>query len=134
VDWVRSLDLDYRPLSLPPSSGWEAIKHRKNRLAHPQDFHRSFAGDDVDALVADFHQRYAETSSGARSGGKLDGRARAAVRAASRVIDPVMLPRATTALHQASHGRAYLSEQRVFDARLARLQDAVGALQKALGA
>ncbi|MGD9844823.1 MAG: polysaccharide pyruvyl transferase family protein [Variibacter sp.] len=135
VDWTRSLDLDYRPLALPPSSGWEAIKHRKIRLADPRDFHRGSAGGDADALVADFQRRYAGTTNGAGPGGRrLDGRARAAIRAASRVIDPAMLPRAAAALRAASRGRAYLSDQRVFDARLARLQDAVGALRRALGA
>jgi succinoglycan biosynthesis protein ExoV len=134
IDWARSLDLDYRPLALPPSSGWEAIKHRKIRIANPQEFHRSFADDDVEGLVADFHRRYATSNGSGAVGARLDGRLRAGIRMASRALDVATLPRAVEALRKASLSRAYLSEQRVFDARLARLQDAVGTLQRALGA
>jgi hypothetical protein len=133
VDWARSLELDYRPLPLPPSSGWEAIKHRKIRLAQPRESHGRRFDDDAEALLADFHRRYgAEAAAPPGSARKLDGRLRGAVRAVSRVLDPVALPRAAEALRRAGRAPAFLSDDRVFGRRLEQLQEAVAALRRAL--
>ncbi len=133
VDWARSLDLDYRPLPLPPSSGWEAIKHCKIRLANPRESHDGRPGHDPDALVDDFYRRYGGDATSPPGGARrLDGRLRGAVRAVSRALDPVVLPRAVEALQRAGRAPAFLSDDRVFGRRLAQLQEAVAALRRAL--
>jgi hypothetical protein len=56
------------------------------------------------------------------------------VQKASRVLDPVTLPRAAQALRAASRSRPFLSDERILADRIARLQDAVGTLRRALAA
>jgi succinoglycan biosynthesis protein ExoV len=145
IDWTRSLDLEYQPITLPPSSGWEVVKHRKIRLAEPQEFHRSAAdGDDTDELIRDFHERYGAAvvhtpAAPRKAKGSLRSVVqkkpiRSVVQKASRVLDPVTLPRAAQALRAASRSRAFLSDERILADRIARLQDAVGTLRRALAA
>ena len=133
IDWTRSLDLDYRPRGLPPSSGWEAIKHRKIRMANPQDYHRRFRDDDIEALIDDFYRRYGDTHAQSMAP-RMGSHARGLVRTASRMLDPVMLPRAAAALRAVAKCDGFLSEERVFQSRVARLQDAVGTLRRAIAA
>lgn len=135
IDWARSLDLEYRPLALPPSSGWEAIKHRKIRVANPRDYHAATGGADLDTLIDDFHRRYgAAANDDVGAPLKMGRGARTLVRMASRVLDPIMLPRAAAALRAAGASPAFLSEPHVFADRVERLQDAVGTLRRALAA
>jgi succinoglycan biosynthesis protein ExoV len=134
-DWTASLDLPYQPIAIPPSSGWEALKHRKLRLV--DSMAQRFEPNSSDAeLIDDFYRRYGEKivdheSSKSR---KSNGRelASAALRKGAAVFDRLFMDRAAAALDKAAKGRSYLSDERVLADRVERLEGAVAELRHAL--
>jgi succinoglycan biosynthesis protein ExoV len=129
-DWTASLDLPYRPIMVPPSSAWEALKHRKIRLATPAVRDSGPESTDTE-LIDDFHRRFGNAIVNPKpsKGRKL---ASAALRKAAAVFDPLFMDRATAALAKAAKGRAYLSDERVLAERVEQLQDAVAGLRRSL--
>ncbi|MEW6451626.1 MAG: polysaccharide pyruvyl transferase family protein [Pseudomonadota bacterium] len=129
-DWTASLDLPYRPVEIPPSSGWEALKHRKIRLVNPEM--QGAGPESTDAeLIGDFHRRFGNGVADSRSsnGRKL---ASSALRKALAAFDPLFMDRAAAALERAAKSEAYLSGERVLAERVERLQGAVMDLRRAL--
>jgi succinoglycan biosynthesis protein ExoV len=129
-DWTASLDLPYRPIAIPPSSAFEALKHRKLRLLDRLD--QSLQPDSSDtALIDDFYRRF---SGAAVDHARPNGRklASSALRKGAAVFDRLFMARAAAALDKAARSRAYLSDDRVLGNRVERLQEAVAGLRRAL--
>lgn len=131
IDWAQSLGLDYRPITLPPSSAWEALKHVKIRMVDGVKGLDTLSDDDED-LFAEFHRRYGEAT-----GEQLPTRIvpQSQARRLHRVtttFDPLFADRAATALIRASKGPAYLSKDAIFLQRVDQLQQAVAQLERAL--
>lgn len=129
-DWTASLGLPYQPIEIPPSSAWEALKHRKIRLMNPEIRDAGPGSSDAE-LIGDFHRRFGNgiVDSGSSNGRKL---ASSALRKALAAFDPLFMDRATSALARAAETRAYLSDERVLAERVERLQGAVVDLRRAL--
>jgi succinoglycan biosynthesis protein ExoV len=129
-DWTASLDLPYRPIAIPPSSAFEALKHRKLRLLDRLD--QSLQPDSSDtALIDDFYRRF---SGAAVDHARPNGRklASSALRKGAAVFDRLFMARAAEALDKAARSRSYLSDDRVLGNRVERLQEAVAGLKRAL--
>jgi len=129
-DWTASLDLPYRPIAIPPSSGFEALKHRKLRLLDRLD--QALQPDSSDtALIDDFYRRFSGTvADHARPNGRK--LASSALRKGAAVFDRLFMDRAAAALDKAVRSRSYLSDHRVLGNRVERLQEAVAGLRRAL--
>jgi len=129
-DWTASLDLPYRPIRIPPSSAFEAMKHRKLRVGDPTNGNLEADSTDTD-LIDDFHRRFGAiiVPPNPSKGRKL---ASAALRKGAAVFDPLFMDRAAAALDRAAQGTSYLSDERVLGSRVERLQEAVLGLRRAL--
>jgi succinoglycan biosynthesis protein ExoV len=129
-DWTASLDLPYRPIKIPPSSAFEAMKHRKLRVVDPATRNLEAGSTDTD-LIDDFHRRFGAivVPPNPSKGRKL---ASAALRKAAAAFDPLFTDRAAAALDRAAQGTSYLSDERVLRSRVERLQGAVLGLRRAL--
>lgn len=133
VDWTASLALDFRPLALPASSAWEALKHMKIRKVDGDKGLHGLSDRDQD-LLDDFSRRYGQVSAEEVGPKRLvgtGGRARA-LRRLTSVFDGVFSGRAADALLAASRSPAYLSRDGIFADRLDRLQHAAAKLQREL--
>lgn len=132
VDWTRSMELEYRPLTLPPSSGWEALKHLKIGLSGDRETHGATMPDEA-KLIDAFHRRYDDAAPAAtQPKHAMNGRLRTAAHAAAAPFDRIAMHRAAAALTRAAAGRAYLSEDRVLANRVERLHEAVETLRREL--
>jgi succinoglycan biosynthesis protein ExoV len=131
TDWTMSLDLPYRPIAIPPSSAWEALKHRKMRLCDPALAAGPPSNADDD-LIANFHARF--DGAKALNGAPLPGRghASAALQKVAARFDRPFMSRAVDALDAAARGPSYLSEDGVINERVERLQQALHSLRRAL--
>lgn len=132
VDWTRSLDLSFRPMVLPPSSAWEALKHIKIRTV---DGDRGMQGlsETDDAVIGDFFRRFGQVAPDNLAPKKVVSRGQAKVlRKMVSSFDRIFAERAGRALLAASKGQAFLSADAVFAQRVDRLQAAVMALERAL--
>jgi succinoglycan biosynthesis protein ExoV len=130
-DWTASLDLPYRPIAIPPSSGWEALKHRKLRLLDGLSQCPGADSSDTE-LIVDFHRRFGGDFADAHGSSKSRKRASSALRKATTVFDRLFMDRAAATLDRAAKGRSYLSDERVLADRVGRLQGAVAELRRAL--
>jgi succinoglycan biosynthesis protein ExoV len=132
VDWTESLELDFRPLALPASSAWEALKNFKIRKVDGGSGLDGLSDCDQD-ILDDFHRRYGGASNDDLMPRKLVGGGQANVlRKLTAMFDSVFSERAANALVAASKSQSYLSKDRVLLDRVDRLQGAVGRLQHAL--
>lgn len=132
VDWTESLDLDFRPRALPPSSAWEALKHMKIRKVDGAKGIVDLSDSNQD-LLDDFYRRYGQTSADKLAPKRLIGRGQAdALRKLTSIFDGVFSDRAADALLAASTSPAYLSKEGILAQRVDRLQTAVAKLQRAL--
>jgi succinoglycan biosynthesis protein ExoV len=135
VDWARSMELEYRPLALPPSSGWEAFKHLKIRLSGRQEAFRSAVAPDDAELIDAFYRRHGEvTPSRTQPGPTTNGTLKSAVRAVVAPYDRIAMHRAASALTRAANSRAYLSADHVLANRVERLNGALETLRRELAA
>lgn len=133
ADWTRSMELDYRPITLPASSGWEATKHLKIQILERREMHRGLASATDDELIEDFHLRYGTVDDdGGRKHQRVPARLRAALRSALTPFDRITTARGAEALSRAASGPAYLSNDSVFANRVSRLQERLEALRRAL--
>lgn len=132
VDWTRSLDLEFRPLALPPSSAWEALKHAKIRTIDGSDgMYKLSESDDV--LIDDFFRRYGEMEPEDLTPRKVVSRGQAKVlHKIVSTFDRVFAERAGRVLLAASRGRAFLSADRIFAQRVDRLHAAAMTLERAI--
>jgi succinoglycan biosynthesis protein ExoV len=132
IDWTESLDLDYRPLALPASSAWEALKNFKIRAVDGANGIDGLSDRDQD-ILDDFHCRYGGVSTGDLvpkpliSGGQAK-----TLRKLAAMFDRIFYERAADALAAASKSQVYLSKDRIFSERVEQLQGAVATLQRAL--
>lgn len=132
VDWTESLDLDFRPLALPASSAWEALKHMKIRNVDGAHGVTGLSDCDQD-ILDDFHRRYGQASAEDLVPKRLIGSGQAGLlRKLTSMFDRIFSDRAADALLSASKSPAYLSKDSVFADRVGRLQTAVGKLQREL--
>jgi succinoglycan biosynthesis protein ExoV len=132
IDWTESLDLDYRPLSLPPSSAWEALKNLKIRKVDGADGLDGLSDRDQD-ILDDFRRRYGSVSADDVLPRRLiSGGQAALLRKVTSKFDRIFSDRAATALEAASRSRSYLSKENIFLERVDRLQFAVAKLHRAL--
>jgi succinoglycan biosynthesis protein ExoV len=135
ADWAKSLMLEYRPLTLPPSSGWEALKHLKIRLTDPRHTRTATTSECDQAFIDEFYRRFGavtvERLYGRRS---LDTATTAAMHKMTALFDSIFTARAAAALTAVSTTRAYLSDDKVLADRVERLQESAGALVRALSA
>lgn len=133
VDWTLSMELKYRPLTLPPSSGWEALKHLKIRLSGGQEAHESAATLDEGELIDAFHRRYGRAEVAAmRPGPVMNGSLKSAAHTAVAPFDRIAIHRAAHALSRAANSHPFLSNDRVLANRVERLSDAVESLRREL--
>src|SRR3569623_1144475 len=128
IDWTQSLGLDYRPIRLPPSSAWEALKHFKIRTFDGAKGLDSLSDDDED-LFMDFNRRYGQAAGTDHMPTRIVPK-----RQAGRLHKITMLfaDRAAKALVAASKGLSYLSKDAIFLQRLDQLQQAVARFERAL--
>lgn len=132
IDWTESLNLDYRPLALPASSAWEALKNFKIRVIDGARGVDGISDRDQD-ILDDFHTRF-----DGKSGGDLvprpliSGSQAATLRKLTSVFDRIFSERAAEALVAAGKSQPYLSKDGIFRERVEQLQGAVATLQRAL--
>lgn len=132
IDWTESLDLDFRPLALPASSAWEALRNLKIRRIDGADGLDGLSDQDQD-ILDDFHRRYDGVSGDQLMPRRLvSGGQAGMLRKLTAAFDRVFSERAADALVAASKSQSYLSKDSVFLERVERLQDAVAKLQRAL--
>ena len=132
IDWTQSLDLDYRPVSLPPSSAWEALKHFKIRAVDGAKGLEALSDDDED-LFADFNRRYGQAAGADLTPARIVPKSQAGrLQKITALFDPFFAERATRALISASKGQSYLSKDTIFLRRVDQLQQAVAQLERAL--
>jgi succinoglycan biosynthesis protein ExoV len=132
IDWTRSLDLGFRPITLPPSSAWEALKHLKIRKVDGAKGMHGLRGRDQD-VIDDFFRRYGEISTDDLAPKQLIGQGQAGVlRKALTMFDGIFADRAAAALLAASHEQSLLSKDAVLAQRVDRLQTAAMTLERAL--
>jgi succinoglycan biosynthesis protein ExoV len=132
IDWTESLDLDYRPRSIPASSAWEALKNLKIRAIDGLRGVNGISDRDQD-ILDDFYYRF-----GSMSGVDLVRKpliSRGLAKRAQRMtalFDRIFYDRAGEELVAASKGPAYLSKENKFKERVEQLQNAVATLQRTL--
>jgi len=132
LDWTRSLDMSFRPVRLPPSSAFEALKHLKIRKVDGADGLDGLGERDRD-LVEDFFRRYGGVATEDLAPKRLiGGRQRQVLRRMLSVFDGIFADRAARALLAASREPPSLSEDAVFTQRVERLQAATRLLERAL--
>lgn len=132
VDWTESLDLDFRPVALPASSAWEALRNFKIRKIDGADGLDGLSDRDQD-ILDDFHRRYGSASNETLMPKRLVGSGQARMlRKLAATFDRIFSERAADALVAASKSRSYLSKDSVLSERVVRLQDAVAKLQRAV--
>lgn len=132
IDWTQSLGLDYRPVMLPPSSAWEALKHFKIRRIDGARGLDSLSDDDED-LFTEFERRYGMAAGSDLSPTRVVPRGQAGrLQKVTTMFDSIFADRAARALVAASMGPAYLSKDAVFLVRVDQLQQAVAKLERAL--
>lgn len=132
IDWTESLDLDFRPLALPASSTWEALRNFKIRRIDGANGIDGLSDRDQD-ILDDFHRRYGGASHNELMPKRLvSGGQAGLLRKVTAKFDRVFSERAADALVAASKSQSYLSKDGVFSERVDRLQDAVSKLQRAL--
>ena len=132
VDWTRSLELDFRPLALPPSSAWEALKHAKIRTVDGGDGMYGLSESD-DALIDDFFRRYGGIGPEDLAPRKVVSHGQAKVlRRIVSAFDRVFAERAGHVLLAASRGRSFLSADRLFTQRVDQLHAAAMTLERAI--
>lgn len=132
VDWTQSLELDYRPVALPASSAWEALKHFKIRTFDGANGLEGLSDRDQD-ILDDFYRRYGNASDGELGPKRLVSRSQARqIQKVTALFDSIFSERAAEALVAASRRHAYLSKENVFMERVGRLQEAVAKLRQSL--
>lgn len=132
IDWTESLDLDFRPLSLPPSSAWEALKNFKIRKVDGSNGLDGLSDRDQD-ILDDFRRRYGSVSADDVLPKRLiSGGQAALLRKVTSKFDRIFSDRAAVALEAASRSQSYLSKENIFLERVDRLQFAVAKLERAL--
>jgi succinoglycan biosynthesis protein ExoV len=132
IDWTESLGLDFRPLALPPSSAWEALKHYKIRKVDGANGLDGLSDLDQD-ILDDFHRRYGGASADEVMPKRLISGGQAnLLRKLTSMFDRIFSDRAADALDAARKTQSYLSKDNIFRERLDRLQVAVAKLQRSL--
>ena len=132
IDWTQSLDLDYRPIRLPPSSAWEALKHFKIRTIDGARGLDSLSDDDED-LFKEFNRRYGQAAGTDLLPRRIVPKSQAGrLQKITARFDALFADRAAKALVAASKGLTYLSKDAIFLQRLDQLQQAVARLERAL--
>jgi len=131
VDWASSLDLPYEPVHIPPSSAWEAFRHR--RLNASKGFPSTGAGLSDADLIDEFQRTFGEAEAGIPEPSRSRKAAGWMLSKASTVFDRLFENRAAEALQAAAAGPQYLSGDRVLANRVGRLEQAVTDLRRALG-
>ncbi len=132
VDWVRSMEMEYDPIALPPSSGWEALKHFKIRLSGGRETRQPGGMPNDMDLIDQFYRRYGGDAGPSRPQPMLNSSMRSTVAKAVASFDRIAMNRAAETLTEAAESRSYLSDDRVFSNRVERLSEAVGELRRAL--
>ncbi len=124
VDWTQSLNLEYRPLVLPPSPGWEILKHFKIRMAERREvppIAGARAGPGSDPRLLRPLRRRRRGGTGVKP--VLNAPAKSAVKRMARPVRPLTPSRAPPKLSsKAARSQAYLSEERVLAERVERLE------------
>lgn len=132
-DWTKSLGLTYQPHVLPPSSGWEALKHFKIRVSDRMHARREIAPDRDDLFIEDFYRRFGGVAAEALQNKRpLKKSAVDAIQKATTAVDPIFVDRAAKRLLEISQKTPLLSEDNVFKDRVERLQTALEQLRRAL--
>lgn len=132
IDWTRSLELKFRPIALPPSSAWEALKHIKIRTVDGANgMHR--LSDSDDDLINDFFRRYGQMATDDLAPKKIVGGEPAKIlQRTLSSFDRVFTDRAERALLAASNGQPFLSAEAIFAQRVDRLYAAAMKLEQTI--
>lgn len=132
VDWTRSLDLNFQPLVLPPSSAWEALKHIKIRTVDGKNGMYELS-ESQDALIDDFFRRYGQVATDDLAPKTVVSRGQAKIlRKIVSSFDGIFAERAGNALLAASKRQPFLSADAVFSQRVDRLHVAAMVLERAI--
>lgn len=136
-DWLGSLGLPYRPVTLPPTARLEAYRYdRITRLTEADGLATtgSIASDsDEEALLADFRNRFAGEVKLIDSVPAAPG-LKAAAKRVITLFDGPAINRAARALRNVAEGQPWLSADRIFEDKVDQLQEAVIAFRKAVAA
>jgi succinoglycan biosynthesis protein ExoV len=132
-DWTLSLDIDYKPTTVTPSSGREAMYHARQRVAAKRSGLANSARlanlTDPKELVADFRRRYVEKSIEVRptpATSNSNGRGLGSLLTnAAAVSNGYYLRKAVNALKGLEKQEQFLSAEHVLNDRVQRLVDAV---------
>lgn len=134
-DWLGTLELPYRPVTLPPTARLEAYRYdRITRLtkAEGQVASGSINSDsDDEALIADFRKRYAGEVKLIDSVPAAPG-VKAAVKRVITLFDGPATNRAATALKEIAQGQPWLSADRIFNDKVEQLQAQVATFRRAI--
>jgi succinoglycan biosynthesis protein ExoV len=133
TDWTKSVALGYRPVALPPSSAWEAIKHLRIRVSDRRHARGARPSEEDDDLIGDFHRRFCGIAAeDLLRRPALSVSTRSALQVASSSFDRIFVDRAAAALTAAAGADACLSRDHVLAERIDRLQTAVQRLVAAI--
>jgi succinoglycan biosynthesis protein ExoV len=137
IDWTMSLDLQYRPTLLPPTSTWGRWRHSiaqyKYRNASVKPSLQTMAIKEPSALIADFRARYSGTFVPKRKSQKmLRSSLRRAVIGTSKVFDRGDIGPAAEAVAQLAKQQPYLSDDRSHQDGVIKLQEAAEKLVRIL--
>lgn len=136
-DWLGSLGLPYRPVTLPPTARLEAYRYdRITRLTKAEGHATSgsIASDsDDETLIADFRKRYAGETKLIDSVPASPG-LKAAAKRVITLFDGPATNRAAKALREVAEGQPWLSADRIFEDKVDQLRTQVAAFRHAITA
>jgi succinoglycan biosynthesis protein ExoV len=126
-DWTSSLELPYKPLSLPPTTHLEALRYgriRKLTISSGRTVAESQAALRTDTeLLSDFHSRFRHEPQVIDSV-PAPGYFKVIVKRVLGTLDGPRVNAAAAALLAASKTSSYLSHDLIFSDRLNRLEEA----------
>jgi len=137
IDWTMSLNLQYRPTLLPPTSTWGKWRHSiaqyKSRRAGIKPSLQTLAMSEPTTLIEDFRTRYSGTFVPKRKSQKmLHSTLRRTVIHTSKFFDRGDIGPAAEAVTQLAKQQPYLSNDQSLQNGVARLQEAADKLVRIL--
>jgi succinoglycan biosynthesis protein ExoV len=134
-DWTMSLNLPFRPITIPGSSSSENRRHRgilKRASEHGHPPPSLVDTSDADALVRDHQQRYEAGISDVEPKCRQSTIIRRVAKQFVAVFDPLLVARAADSLAKLSLANASLSDDLIMRKRVEQLQEATALFVKQL--
>jgi succinoglycan biosynthesis protein ExoV len=134
-DWTMSLNLPFRPTTIPGSSSSENRRHRSIlKLARERGYPPPSLADtsSADALVRDHHQRHEAGISDVGPKCRQSTVIRRVAKQLVAVFDPLLVERAADSLTKLNLANAWLSDDLIMRKRVEQLQEATALFVKQL--